>query len=928
MSDSARSPSEGRRTIREDSSLAVRAACPSASSSSIPPPPPVHHHHHAATAVAAAPACIGASALRAVLEKANLQGVDPDCIKEVVETFGSDLRGKAISDSEWDTKLASLAVFKLELKCAARPTMHLGSELLLLQADDLYKALADRPLPLETALKDSKRWFCGVELYATSVAEAALNARHVWTNVYIKTHTSSDDVKHYAAGAWAKLQEVLQDIAGDYLVLLSGESGSGKTVAAICVGSQMNTKPLTIYFLGMELDLVFDRKTDVDGRTGKIRTAVLVQKLMAAMQHFLGTREVRPSTRDVVVVFDECGSQNSFVRSMCAHRLAVCQAIKERLKTRGKISIVIAGTGVESTTCLPSSMPDSFCLVRMEPRVTWDFMCQQDQSAVRPYGHLLQLRAGDSTVGLAAMLLENSRCAAIFAMYVAQLTITKHLDTTQKPSEEWMDVAVQSLATLLTVVVAEYKRLNGLKAVPFDLCHKYFLRAAWLHMSRYKRDLLPGDHGLITTGGLMTDAAELKTSSELQDAPGKYEVLRRASESEKFSVVVKTGQPRYVVSAAVAAMGLLRFGAPGVVRPPSGDGFELCLLDYAALVASFAKPLSAPTVSDGTADTETMPWRGAEALHREFACSCAGGKMHKIFLHARLDGSAASIRRMNSDSSIRDETGLPKTDEGDVTVWVNAPQASFADMGICCKDRVVLVQAKRYVTTVLTSQQVLEELDKMATPAPREHLCKKVASGDPSDVKVVYVIVVFGAKPADVSAEEASKKVRQEPSEKKSTAWKRWRKDHVADENHAKSKEPTNQKSDEWVKWINRTPLLEKKWAARDVVLVHIPAEAASTALSPIHLSCSDLGEPRVLEQTWDRLRDFDEQVAAADGNERTDPLGTNDGTHVVPVRQAHAPPRRTTHVKTQRQPSIADSFGRRKVSRRRKDDQVEHVQD
>ena len=547
------------------------------------------------------------------------------------------------------------------------------------------------------------------------------------------------------------------------VLVISGESGSGKTQLALNLGASAVPQPVTIAILRGQVQERF--RALVSPQANDARELDSDAAALAAREADKAAREadkparnraaldalescvselVLPmgpikqcSTTRVHVVVDEVGTSAELVRGLLADPVGVAKRVSQVcLVAASNVQIVLVGTGVDGTTTQVGSLPANYLHYKMSALTSmWKAIVNSTVPArdagSRRLRHLLGVEEGEPCshplTHLVALTCENNRCAAVFCCACNALPV--RMAARVVPSNELL---LRLVASSLDTAMRAYFALNGFNQLP----QPSMQLAEALAIVQWRLRTLPAWAWDWYGGrlGALVDNAESRPNPSDPQGPA---VLR-----------LRTGVSRY--DASVAMTGLL-CGTLGIL-PINMTCYEAEVaacryLALQALISAAGHRLSAPAPDATYTEALSLQRSGGNCEREQVAralerCADAGpiaGVVMRAALKWRLAPTAAfdKATRHFADHPAAPYVGsvdaLLEEATADVvrelTLWhhlvartyavavVNGNQAPFADVVLLAPKRVTLLQVKFYRTqTPLTPIDVLEEFKKMECP--------------------------------------------------------------------------------------------------------------------------------------------------------------------------------------------------------------------
>jgi hypothetical protein len=427
----------------------------------------------------------------------------------------------------------------------------------------------------------------------------------LWSDVAFKSATVDLDASGRSirvAGEWEASRHfvpprldnrvIKEDYAKDLgtaVLVLYGESGAGKSFAAIAIAKHLGCDVVLRFTPGdcADPNSALRKHAPSMEDDSAVRNTKVQEYVKARLAEVYGERPRcrAPSTKQeievpVVLVFDEFGEDPHIVRGIIASWEAIHAHVRKTLKlpTETPVHIIIAGTGVETDSLLPGSRADQFRLRHVKPAVFGHFYAtpkntttESKEFASIPKGVYEFVMNGTSpTARLIRQLVTNARCATLFATVALK---TLRVDEAVAPTEGLMRAAA-----MLTII--EYCRANALAR----LTHEELEHVVLLAMgAQLELGILPDTKvfkRLRVKYGLLTDHGKL---DRVDGAIPAHAVMHLDGQTY---IAPRNGVPRYHVAPVFPAMLQLLFGLDG--RPSSGEGFEQAFADFLAVAVQMA----------------------------------------------------------------------------------------------------------------------------------------------------------------------------------------------------------------------------------------------------------------------------------------------------------------------------------------------------
>jgi hypothetical protein len=506
-------------------------------------------------------------------------------------------------------------------------------------------------------------------------------------------------------------------LSHESLVVVTGESGAGKTFGAVMAAAQSARVPgaedtrnaIVLYFSSFEdVRAIADASHNLGSRTDSDKEAFDRQVLDLVERAVCKTLEELKLPRDetdsdgrrVVVVLDELGSRRDVLRALCAMhaKLGVggrdIASLSKDMRAKfhcGPVYFVAVGTGCDTALWQAGSCPDSYSTVAATPasgrevfrgiiaaeamhdtradiRRRAGSICGLDDSHdVAPTTHAW------SAIGHA--LVGNARVAALVARGIVSDAMPATSDLEATLEVEMRVVLIKSMR--------EFVKLNALKTLSVIQRNQAVAQAAALMFGATDADL-PEDleenlcvrYGIVTSNAVRVN--KKKMQAEQYIALKAEDGVRTLQGSGDDVVCVPKVKPRYSVSPALLVMLLLSFGHSP--HAATGMGFEHAIQDAIAVCVPAVIAARKWALSfDERFRKLAIPSRRATRLHIDPASAARSGPaptMHPFFevLYAAAKAkSIATMRRwVRGSAAARLEPTKFDTDETAAKAHVKA----------------------------------------------------------------------------------------------------------------------------------------------------------------------------------------------------------------------------------------------------------------
>jgi hypothetical protein len=387
---------------------------------------------------------------------------------------------------------------------------------------------------LELAIEQvTVRVLNNVEVIASGATITMVNRRHV-------------DVR--GAVAWATLNVInSQDVTK--LIILTGESGSGKTFSALMSCSALN---------GVAVLMVtgdFEEYLRCSGGTDMEREAAV----MTDVRKFITTqinkkhKDIRVTLQDqdvaITLIVDEMDDDPKLVKAICCMRENIRRTVHDELtrSPMSKIRLIVAGSAVTHIGVVRFHGP-AFVVMNIMAKAggAWVALKQCPENAKLKEA----CEAEDPSPPVTALnvIATNSRCAALVARAFQAKSLWKARPGPLLDSQLWH---------LYHTAVYEFKLLNAFAKADADLCKRLFSRAFFLFLSGHAHDLSRQDRKLIAEFGILMDTAV----PVVMDEPRVHWTQVSTADSDpNVGLFIARGTARYSMSPAAVQLGMSSFG--------------------------------------------------------------------------------------------------------------------------------------------------------------------------------------------------------------------------------------------------------------------------------------------------------------------------------------------------------------------------------
>lgn len=552
-------------------------------------------------------------------------------------------------------------------------------------------------------------------------------------------------------------------------VVLTGESGSGKTVASM-LGSTLDEKHFAVY-LGSAERFTFkssDLKSDadkerVDAEKARIDAALsgfLEEWIAKSTGHSLADAGFEHSEGSVLcIILDELGSRRDVLRSYL--RLASQpsgEAFVERIKRSfgvDSVRFVAVGTGCDDAICPAGSRPDTYSTVFTTSRdgraiwrslvkgrtacELWPYVCavagglEVDGVVSRDVlGKVESHPEGFVSAGTGRALVGNARMAALLASRMSQLVL---LRLPSRSVSALIEASLPCVAGLHHQSVHTFVGMNGLANYGGGDRMELVAKALALTLGCTDADI-PKEmfYQLCTKAGVLTSCGvEVGDSAR----PERGRVIEKSAHVAHTVAIEDRGR-RYRVTEAMAVMYLTNFG---VARRPArtGEAFEHCVLDYvelamvpASIVSGWSRDPSLRQLSDPSPSVGKRCGLFELLVEALTAARVSVGQVLTFQLPRKFEPEAYRSPPENGNEADRTLPqintlsdvwtfleGEPAAPEGvTVAVVLNADRASGADLMVLCPGHFAIhIQNKSHQQTRAPTAGLMSEFKKMGAPS-------------------------------------------------------------------------------------------------------------------------------------------------------------------------------------------------------------------
>ena len=550
------------------------------------------------------------------------------------------------------------------------------------------------------------RTFCGVPVL-----------RHDCDDVMGERHLDAGIVNRNIV---AKVAAALKSARNSALPIIAGESGSGKTVAAILSGAKGNAIVIYIAPSQQPPDARFASR-GVQGHAA--RTAAVVSAVANAVRGVLLNRSWPTKASNltpVTVVCDELGDRPYFLRGLCRARGAVCARLQGKLLVP-RVRIIAVGTGTEAVNGDPGSLPSQYRVYLTDNGDVWKKMADD----VSAFSDALK-NSTDASAGMLRDVLGNARCAAALKLLVEDPILV------DLPHSVAKRVFTAMIPSLLLQVVLKFKSLNALE----KLSEAEAVAAIAVVMRRTLGPIPQANWSMLVKHGIVTDLASYLDASKPTD--GSLPAHSRRGPPSRRVYTYRLFAPkegRYGMTAAQVAFVRLRYGMGP--HPVTGDGFERLIKDYLIIATNVALAAPGPMKVGGVIQRHRSGWSDADAIVQALSVQKLAGVAQldvgfrlQPALFARGTGRATRRAFAKWRAMANRELRARKC-----VVVDNAPMAESFDVAWMVHRHLNLIQIKKYDNSRLQSYEAANELHKMGSRHWTSQLGREVAVIEAEDVR-------------------------------------------------------------------------------------------------------------------------------------------------------------------------------------------------
>eukprot|EP00759_Apiculatamorpha_spiralis_P002300 PhF_6_TR10849/c0_g1_i2/m.17547 len=545
----------------------------------------------------------------------------------------------------------------------------------------------------------------------------------------------------------------------DKVTVLFGESGSGKTYAAIMDSCNRYD---VIYLTAVDLrtkeylwtpdhDVTYTANADSTQRDkDAIKTVVYsITNLNLSLAEDVHPLQSTRSLKGLAVIVDEIEMLPQFVRAVCRVADDIKEALAKQFCLAAKqVHLILVGTGADDVNYSIGSIPDRYREFRVPNFTKYkEYMEGNDAPHFCEY-----IESNPSTVAL------SMRQVVTNARMVACLT---HAYKCVAQQVEKLQLNNSVASHIMITAISKFKTMTGLADVSLQEATTYCLQSYVVSVKSInnRSTLDPHYHKLIATYGILSDSAERVPTKTLLsrydsgydyfsiDKDGKAILLQPSVQtlvknSDPVLRVLKL-QPRYVISSVQIVFLRLAYGMLFSYQV-GWSVFEQCIddfLTFAVILNLNEHPLGKLVCSDKC--------RSVVHLDGEFR------------LNHRVPTGKQSIARLQQYM----EQICKHLEDNNVVIIHNADKASYADTIVLLPGKVILLQCKHYPHAELSEEDIIEEMEKTKASHSMSHLIKTVSGRLISPTEFHRVIIVYGHPPASIPKTILKKNKELEPTE-------------------------------------------------------------------------------------------------------------------------------------------------------------------
>jgi hypothetical protein len=398
---------------------------------------------------------------------------------------------------------------------------------------------------------DHEVQLCVLELQIEQVTGRVLNNVHVIASDATIATVNRRHVDVRDAVARGTLDVVnSQDVTK--LIILTGESGSGKTFSALM--SCHDLRGVAVLMVTAD----FQEYLRCSGGTDMEREAAV----MTDVRKFITTQinkkhkniPVTLQDQDVAItlIVDEMDDDPKLVKAICRTRENIRRTVHHELtrSSMSEIRLIVAGSAVAHVG-MTRFLDHAFVVVNIMAEFekaggAWVALKRCPENAKLKEA----CEAEDPSPPATAlnMIATNSRCAALVARAFQAKALWKARPRPLVDSQLWR---------LYHTAVYEFKLLNAFAKAESDLCKRLFSRAFFLFLSGHAHDLSRQDRKLIAEFGILMDTAV----PLVMDEPRVHRTQVSTADSDPYvGLFIARGTARYSMSPAAVQLGMSCFG--------------------------------------------------------------------------------------------------------------------------------------------------------------------------------------------------------------------------------------------------------------------------------------------------------------------------------------------------------------------------------
>ena len=526
-------------------------------------------------------------------------------------------------------------------------------------------------------------------------------------------------------------EAALQSFPANCVLLLAGESGSGKTWHVLSsLPPFLCTKPhqaqdhlftAGFYMTSSELTIfsqwVTANKNNPPTNTTKekmTRNEHAVEAVMNVLKlrfpDDAGSTRLLSHVDRLVIAIDECGGCPDLIRALCSKQ----SALEERISTwindasqqtkeaKVEVRIILVGTGVDASSAAPGSFPETYRIVRMPP-------CTNFFDTVWPKDTRTGIQQAVAASQRAKNMQVNRRLAALVVNTVGSL------------GQQYAMIPRESIhvivPALLHVAMHAFKLKNGFSSETARGISWFFLQTLRLAMNVCSEKVEAEARSLLSNKlGVLTDEAQWMDKNR---ATAEHCVVEREG---AVVLAYKKQDGRFRVTAAQMELFAARFGLGPI--PPTWTGFELAVGYFVTLALHACNGGSMRDLvglfRPDRFDIRSKPGPGTEEDKDENEkLQYDGVTMVQLKTKIESESSVAEALAQKTKDGMGTENEWRRSKSA--TVMLNGPAAAFADVIALVPDcALLLVQCKCYsAATPFGEREALAELFKMGLNTPR-----------------------------------------------------------------------------------------------------------------------------------------------------------------------------------------------------------------